>query len=245
MALEIGENFTSANPCTRDIRPGQQRLVVRGKCVVVPPEIPECVASTKPCSLQVRPDRQRLVVGDEGILETSELFKAAALACVGIGKVRIVECRLVELLNRFAIASRELGQDRTSVVIRKGIARIHRQCAREIGQGFLRPIQRFERISIIAEGLVAASVQGHGRPEMHLGLRKSTLYELHHAQEMFDFEDVPGGFCDLLQYSFRFDQIMGVKGFDSTSKFGLQFTRQVHSSLGTSVNHTIGPDIAR
>lgn len=38
---------------------------------------------------------------------------------------------------------------------------------------------------------------------------------------------------------------MGVKGFDSTSKFGLQFTRQVHSSLGTSVNHTIGPDIAR
>jgi hypothetical protein len=35
---------------------------------------------------------------------------------------------------------------------------------------------------------------------------------------MFDFEDVPGGFCDLLQYSFRFDQIMGVKGFDSTSK---------------------------
>src|SRR3954463_11694659 len=79
----------------------------------VPPEIPECIASTKPGRLQVRPDRQRLVVGHEGILVMPELFQAAALACVRIGKVRIVECRLVELLTRFAIASRELGNDRT------------------------------------------------------------------------------------------------------------------------------------
>jgi hypothetical protein len=51
---------------------------------------------------------------------------------------------------------------------------------------------------------------------------------------MFDVEYVPGRFGDLLQYSFRFDQIMGVKGFDSTSKFGLQFTRQAHSSVRLS-----------
>ena len=83
-------------------------------------------------------------------------------------------------------------------------------------------------------------------PEQLLDALQAEMVErLESADRSLHFEDVPGGFCDLLQYSFRFDQIMGVKGFDSTSKFGLQFTRQVHSSLGTSVNHTIGPDIAR
>ncbi|KJC44172.1 hypothetical protein UB31_21655 [Bradyrhizobium sp. LTSP849] len=48
--------------------------------------------------------------------------------------------------------------------------------------------------------------------------------ELDDTEEMLDLEHVPGRFCDLLQYSFRFDQILGLKGFDGTSKFGLQFT---------------------
>ena len=38
---------------------------------------------------------------------------------------------------------------------------------------------------------------------------------------MLDVEYVPGRLCYLLQYSFRFDQIIGVERVDSTAKFVL------------------------
>lgn len=212
----------------------RQRLLIGAGCLVVALEIPEHVAAAEPRLIEIGLDRERLVVGNEGVVEAGELLQAIALARICIGKVRIVECRLVELLDRLRIVLRGFGEDRASVVVRERIARIDRQCAREIGQRLLGPVEALERVSVIAQRFVAVAVQADRRLEMRLGLRKSALHQLDHAEEVGDVEDVRGGSPDLLEDFFRFRQVPGLKGLDSTPKFGLQLIRQAHSSLNST-----------